>query len=64
MFEKNMGAGDRVVRFLLGAGLIASAYIGALGAWAYIGIIPVITSALGSCPAYSIFGFTTCKKQS
>ena len=57
-----MGGSDRVVRVVLGLGLIASAVVGALGPWAYIGVVPVITGALGSCPAYSIFGFSTCKK--
>lgn len=62
MFQKNMGGSDRAVRLALGLGLIASAYVGALGSWAYVGVIPVITAALGSCPAYSIFRFSTCKK--
>lgn len=61
MFQKNMGGLDRIVRLMLGLALIASAYVGALGAWAYIGVVAVITAALGSCPAYSIFGFKTCK---
>ena len=61
MLEKNMGAVDRMSRIGLGLALIASAAVGALGPWAYIGVIPVITGALGSCPAYSLFGFKTCK---
>lgn len=63
MLEKNMGGLDRATRFALGVLLIVSAYVGALGAWAYIGIIPVITAAIGSCPAYSLFGFKTCKSR-
>lgn len=61
MFKKNMGGSDRVVRLLLGLGLIASAYVGALGPWAYVGVVPVVTALIGNCPAYSIFGFSTCK---
>lgn len=61
MLEKNMGGVDRITRVGLGLALIASAAVGALGPWAYIGIVPVITGAIGSCPAYSVFGFKTCK---
>lgn len=61
MLEKNMGGVDRVTRVILGIGLILSAVVGALGPWAYIGVVPVITGSIGSCPAYSIFGFKTCK---
>lgn len=61
MLEKNMGGVDRMSRVGLGLALMASAAVGALGPWAYIGVIPVITGALGSCPAYTVFGFKTCK---
>lgn len=63
MLEKNMGTVDRASRIGLGLALIASAAAGALGPWAYIGVVPVITGAMGSCPAYSIFGIKTCKTQ-
>lgn len=63
MLKKNMGGVDRWSRIGLGLALIASAAVGALGQWAYIGIIPVITGAVGNCPLYSIVGITTCKTQ-
>ena len=63
MLKKNMGSVDRISRVGLGLALMASAAVGALGPWAYIGVIPVITGALGSCPAYTVFGFKTCKTQ-
>ena len=63
MFQKNMGGIDRLSRIGLGLALIASAAVGALGSWAYIGIIPVITGAIGSCPLYSVIGIKTCKTQ-
>jgi hypothetical protein len=63
MFKKNMGTVDRWSRLGLGLALIASAAVGALGPWAYLGIIPVITGALGNCPLYSLVGMSTCKTQ-
>ncbi len=61
MLQKNMGGSDRAVRFILGCLLVISAAVGALGPWAYLGVIAMITGAVGNCPAYSIFGLTTCK---
>jgi hypothetical protein len=63
MFKRNMGSVDRWSRIGLGLALIASAAVGALGQWAYIGIVPVITGAIGNCPLYSVVGITTCKTQ-
>lgn len=63
MLDKNMGTIDRGVRFVVGAVLIIAALAGTLGAWAYIGIIPVLTSLMGSCPAYTLLGVKTCKSK-
>ncbi|HLH97254.1 MAG TPA: DUF2892 domain-containing protein [Xanthobacteraceae bacterium] len=60
----NVGTLDRVLRVLVGVALIAFAipigfpdtgwnWIG------WIGVIPLITAAIGNCPAYSVFGFST-----
>lgn len=51
---------ERVVRVALGVGLIAMAAMGTIGAWGYIGVVPVLTGALGSCPLYTLFGLSTC----
>ncbi len=51
---------ERVVRLALGAGLVGAAMTGAIGAWGYIGIVPILTGLLGSCPLYSVFGISTC----
>ena len=63
MLDKNMGTVDRGVRFVVGAALIVAALTGTLGAWAYIGIIPVLTSLIGSCPAYTLLDVKTCKSE-
>jgi hypothetical protein len=51
---------ERVLRVAAGLGLIAAAYTGALGAWAYVGAVPVLTGLLGNCPLYSVLGISTC----
>ncbi len=55
---------ERVVRVAVGATLIVLAYQGTIGAWGYIGVVPVLTGALGSCPLYSLLGISTCPVKS
>ncbi|WP_410498262.1 DUF2892 domain-containing protein [Chitinibacter sp. S2-10] len=58
----NVGGLDRVARIVIGAALIILAALGVLGVWAYIGIVPLLTGLLHSCPLYSVFGVNTCPK--
>ncbi len=55
---------DRILRIALGLALIVLASSGTVGAWGYIGIVPIFTGSLGWCPAYLPFGFSTCKAKS
>jgi len=64
MFKTNEGTIDRALRVIVGAALILAYFFNPDGAysWLYwIGIIPLVTGAIGSCPLYSIFGISTCK---
>jgi hypothetical protein len=61
----NMGAVDRVARFVIGILLIAYAVpIGfAPGGWnwlGWIGIVPLATALFGVCPLYTLVGVSTC----
>ncbi len=56
----NVGTVDRVIRGLVGLFLIAVVFVGPQTAWGWIGVIPLLTAILGYCPAYSLFGFSTC----
>jgi hypothetical protein len=56
----NVGTVDRLVRILGGAGLIALAATGTIGAWGYVGVVPLLTGLLRTCPAYSLIGANTC----
>lgn len=51
---------ERVLRVALGVALVGAAVSGTLGAWAYVGVVPVLTGLLGSCPLYTLVGFSTC----
>lgn len=63
-FSVNEHPVERGVRVLVGLGLVAAAATGTLGAWAYLGVIPVVTGLLGTCPLYSVLGISTCPTRS
>lgn len=57
--KTNVGGIDRVLRIVAGIALIAWALMGG-PVWAWIGVVPLATGLLGSCPAYSLLGMNTC----
>lgn len=59
--SKNLGGIDRILRLLVGIALIALAVTGVIGVWGYIGVVPLLTAAIGWCPAYLPLGIKTCK---
>jgi len=59
--DTNAGTFDRVLRIAAGALLLALAAAGYIGAWAYLGVLGVLTGLTGFCPAYKIFGIRTCR---
>lgn len=58
--KRNVGSSDRIVRIILGLGIVAAGvyYQSWLGA---VGIVPLATALLGWCPAYLPFGISTCR---
>jgi hypothetical protein len=58
---KNEGGLDRGVRVIAGLALIALTLTGQIGAWGWIGALPLLTGLIGWCPAYSLIGLKTCK---
>lgn len=63
MFKKNVGSLDRALRIIVGLALLAGFALNRDGAysWLYlIGIIPLVTGLMSSCPLYTILGLRTC----
>jgi Protein of unknown function (DUF2892) len=58
--KANVGSIDRALRIILGLALIAMTLMGTIGAWGWIGVVPLATGALGNCPLYSVLGFSSC----
>jgi NADH:ubiquinone oxidoreductase subunit 4 (subunit M) len=56
----NSGTIDRALRVIAGLALIGLAATGVVGMWGYIGVVLVLTGAIGFCPAYTLLGCNTC----
>lgn len=57
----NIGNIERVLRIVIGLALVVAAYMGKVGPWAYIGVIPLLTGVVGWCPPYHLLGINTKK---
>ena len=62
--SKNEGTLDRVLRVIVGIGLLALVFVGPQTAWGWIGLVPLVTGLVGICPLYSILGINTCPMKS
>ena len=63
MFKTNEGTIDRALRIIVGLVLLGMFFMYPEASWRYwtlIGIVPLATGLLGSCPLYSILGLSTC----
>lgn len=58
--KNNVGGIDRILRIVAGLALIALAATGTLGAWAWIGLVPLATGLFRFCPVYPLLGINTC----
>ncbi|MEJ1994971.1 MAG: DUF2892 domain-containing protein [Limibacillus sp.] len=59
--NRNVGGIDRLLRVLLGLGLLSLIFVGPQTYWGLLGLIPLGTALIGFCPAYSLFGIRTCR---
>jgi hypothetical protein len=58
--KPNVGSIDRMARIIAGLVLIGLAATGVVGAWGWIGVVPLATGTFRFCPAYLPFGFSSC----
>jgi hypothetical protein len=62
MFKTNVGSLDRVLRVIVGIVLIALVFVGPKTPWGWIGIVPLVTGLLKTCPIYSLIGVSSCPR--
>jgi hypothetical protein len=61
MLKKNIGGIDRILRVVIGAALLIAYFVMENASpFLLIGIVPLATGLMSSCPAYSLFGMSTC----
>ena len=64
MLATNVGGIDRILRIVVGLALIVWFFMDqGTGFWHWaklIGIVPLATGLMSSCPLYSILGLSTC----
>jgi hypothetical protein len=60
LFEKNEGTIDRVLRVAVGLGVLSLTVVGPQTMWGLLGLVPLATGLMGSCPLYSVLGLSTC----
>lgn len=58
--KTNAGTLDRTLRIVVGLALIALAATKTIGLWGWIGVVPLLTGAIGNCPLYGLLGINTC----
>lgn len=61
MFSQNVGTIDRAVRIIAGVCLLALVFVGPKTLWGLVGLVPLLTGAVGFCPAYFPLGLRTCR---
>lgn len=61
IFPNNEHVVDRAIRVVLGLALLSLVFVGPHTLWGLVGIVPLLTGAVGSCPLYRLFGISTCR---
>jgi hypothetical protein len=60
LFPYNEGMADRALRVIAGAVLLSLVFVGPKTPWGWIGVVPIVTGLVGTCPLYTMFGWRTC----
>lgn len=51
---------ERAARVALGLVLLTLVFVGPRSPWGWLGLVPLATGLLGSCPLYTALGISTC----
>jgi len=60
LFPRNEHTVERIIRVMVGLAILTLFFVGPRSPWALLGLVPLLTGALGSCPLYTLFGISTC----
>lgn len=60
LIPKNEHMVERVLRIALGLAVLSLVFVGPKTWLGLIGLVPLVTGLVGSCPLYTLFGISTC----
>ena len=60
LFPRNEATVERIIRVLVGIGLLSLVFVGPQTPWGWIGLVFLVTGLIGSCPLYTVLGISTC----
>ena len=60
LLPRNEAMWDRVLRVVLGLAGLSLIFWGPKSLWGLVGLLPLVTGLVGSCPAYTLLGVGTC----
>jgi hypothetical protein len=55
------GTASRVVRVVIGLGVLSLTIVGPHTLWGYLGLAPLLSGLTGFCPVCSLPGVNSCK---
>lgn len=61
LLPRNEHPVERAARVTVGLGLLALVFVGPETPLGWVGVVPLATGLVGSCPLYTLFGVSTCK---
>ena len=54
---------ERVLRVLVGLGVLSLVFIGPKTPWGWLSVVPILTGSTGLCPLYTLLGISTCPRK-
>jgi hypothetical protein len=60
ILPQNENVLERVLRVAIGLAALGLVFVGPHTAWGWLGVVPLVTGLLGSCPLYTLLGWSTC----
>jgi hypothetical protein len=61
VMKRNIGKAERIVRIVVGMGVLSLAFVGPRSSWAYLGLLPLLSGLIGWCPPYALLGVSTVR---
>lgn len=61
ILQLNEHSVDRAARVVAGLILLSLVWFGPKSLWGLVGAVPLVTGLAGTCPLYTLLGFSTCK---